>query len=255
MAYVNNKALYYQQFLRRENGTRHHKYDEELQMYNMIRDGNMDAVKVAKNLFLSELSGHLSDTPLKNYKYLFIASITLATRFSIEGGMDEEDAYTASDLYIQRVDSCQDVDTVVRLYEDMIGFFTSHVSEIPKCPPYSKPVLTCMDYVYYHLHEKLSLEVLSSWVKLHPNYLAGLFKKETGMTISQYITDRRMKAAKNMLLYSDTPQAEIASILAFNSQSHFIQIFRKTYGMTPKKYRERFFESAFARSGLSERYH
>ena len=72
MAYVNNKALYYQQFLRRENGTRHHKYDEELQMYNMIRDGNMDAVKVAKNLFLSELSGHLSDTPLKNYKYLFI---------------------------------------------------------------------------------------------------------------------------------------------------------------------------------------
>ncbi len=85
MAYVNNKALYYQQFLRRENGTRHHKYDEELQMYNMIRDGNMDAVKVAKNLFLSELSGHLSDTPLKNYKYLFIASITLATRFSIEG--------------------------------------------------------------------------------------------------------------------------------------------------------------------------
>ena len=113
MAYVNNKALYYQQFLRRENGTRHHKYDEELQMYNMIRDGNMDAVKVAKNLFLSELSGHLSDTPLKNYKYLFIASITLATRFSIEGGMDEEDAYTASDLYIQRVDSCQDVDTVV----------------------------------------------------------------------------------------------------------------------------------------------
>ena len=138
MAYVNNKALYYQQFLRRENGTRHHKYDEELQMYNMIRDGNMDAVKVAKNLFLSELSGHLSDTPLKNYKYLFIASITLATRFSIEGGMDEEDAYTASDLYIQRVDSCQDVDTVVRLYEDMIGFFTSHVS--PFIPNRSLPV-------------------------------------------------------------------------------------------------------------------
>ena len=237
MAYVNNKALYYQQFLRRENGTRHHKYDEELQMYNMIRDGNMDAVKVAKNLFLSELSGHLSDTPLKNYKYLFIASITLATRFSIEGGMDEEDAYTASDLYIQRVDSCQDVDTVVRLYEDMIGFFTSHVSEIPKCPLYSKPVLTCMDYVYYHLHEKLSLEVLSSWVKLHPNYLAGLFKKETGMTPAEYIRRKRLEAAANLLTSSNDDIQEIAARLQFGSQSYFTDSFRKLYGVSPREYR------------------
>ena len=255
MPYVNNKALYYQQFLRRENCTRHHKYDEELHMYNMIRDGNMDAVAVSKNLFLSELTGHLSDTPLKNFKYLFIASITLTTRFSIEGGMDEEDAYTASDLYIQRVDSCQDVDSIIQLYEDMISFFTSQMSEIHKRPLYSKPILTCMDYIYYHLHEKLSIETLAAKVNLNPNYLSGLFKKETEMTISQYITDRRMQAAKNMLLYSDTPTADIASILAFNSQSHFIQVFKKSFGMTPKKYRERFFESAFKRSGLSERYH
>lgn len=255
MPYVNDKSLYYQQFLRRENCTRHHKYDEELHMYNLIREGNMDAVEVSKNLFLSELCGHLSNTPLKNYKYLFIASITLTTRFSIEGGMDEEDAYTASDLYIQRVDSCQDVESIVQLYEDMISFFTSQMSEIHKRSPYSKPILACMDYIYYHLHEKLSIALLAQEVKLNPNYLSGLFKKETGMSISQYITDRRMQAAKNMLLYSDTPQAEIASILAFNSQSHFIQVFQKTYGMTPKKYRERYFESAFQRSGLSERYH
>lgn len=255
MAYVNNKALYYQQFLRRENGTRHHKYDEELQMYIMIRNGNMESVKVAKSLFLSELSGHLSDTPIKNYRYLFIASITLATRFSIEGGMDEEDAYTASDLYIQKVDSCNDVESIVQLYEDMIRFFTSKMYEIRKHPLYSKPVVRCMDYIYYHLHEKISIETLASIVGLNPNYLSGLFKKETGLTISHYVTDQRMQAAKNMLLYSDTSQADIASILAFNTQSHFIQVFRKTYGMTPKKYRERFFESAFARSGLSERYH
>lgn len=255
MAYVNNKALYYQQFLRRENGTRHHKYDEELQLYVMIRDGNMDSVKLAKKLFFSSLSGHLSDVPIKNYKYLFIASITLATRFSIEGGMDEEDAYTASDLYIQKVDSCMDVDAIAQLYEDMIGYFTAKMADIHKHPLYSKPIVGCMDYIYYHLHEKLSIETLAMVVNLNPNYLSGLFKKETGLTISAYITEQRMKAAKNMLLYSDTSQADIASILAFNTQSHFIQVFKKTYGMTPKKYREQFFESAFPRSGPSERHH
>lgn len=255
MPYVSNKSLYYQQFLRRENCTRHHKYNEELYMYNLIREGNMDAVETSKNMFLSELCGRLSNTPLKNFKYLFVASTTLATRFSIEGGMDEEDAYTASDLYIQKVDSCPDVESIVVLYEDMISFFTSKMSEIQKRPHYSKPILICMDYIYYHLHEKLSVSRLASQISLNPNYLSGMFKKETGMTISQYITTRRMQAAKNMLLYSDLPQAEIASILAFNSQSRFIQVFQKMYGMTPKKYRERYFESAFKRSGLSERYH
>lgn len=86
-----------------------------------------------------------------------------------------------------------------------------------KHPLYSKPILVYMDYTYYHLHEKLTIEALDLRVSLHPNYLAWLSKKETGMAIFQYITARRMKAAKNMLLYSDTPQAEITSIPAFNS--------------------------------------
>lgn len=245
MAYVNKQKLHYQDFLRRENNTRHHKYDEELVIYDKVRAGDMQGVEISMKLFTSNLSGHLSDDPVQNYKYLFVASTTLTTRFSIEGGMNEEDAYTASDLYIQRMDLCRDVDGVIALYRDMLTYFTRAMADLKKETVFSKPIVLCMDYVYYHLHEKITIQLLAEYVNLNPNYLSGLFKKETGQTISDYITGKRMEAAKNMLLYSDASYADIASTLAFNSQSYFTKVFRKAYGLTPGAYRKKFFRYGF----------
>lgn len=245
MSYVNNRKLYYQEFLNRENQTRHHKYDEEMQLYDLMKAGDMRSVEKSIKMLTSGLSGHLSDDPLRNYKYLFVASITLVTRFAIEGGMDEESAYNTSDLYIQKLDLCKNVNSVLDVYKDMFTSFTRKMVDLKTKAVFSKPVILCMDYVYYHLHEKITVSTLAEYVKLNPNYLSGLFKKETGQKISDYITARRMEAAKNMLKYSDISYAEIASILAFSSQSHFTKVFRVTYGFTPKEYRKRFFRSGF----------
>lgn len=57
----------------------------------------------------------VSHDSLRNMKYLFVASITLATRFAITGGMDEETAYNASDLYIQKMDTLTDIEAVQAL--------------------------------------------------------------------------------------------------------------------------------------------
>jgi AraC-like DNA-binding protein len=250
MSYVNDRKLYYQEFLNRENQTRHHKYDEEMLMYDLMKAGDMHAVEESIKMWTSGLPGHLSDDPLRNNKYLFVASITLVTRFAIEGGMDEEIAYNTSDLYIQKMDLCKDLNEVFDVYKDMFSFFTRKMAALKKKAVFSKPVILCMDYIFYHLHEKITVSVLAEHVRLNQNYLSGLFKKETGQNISDYITSRRMQAAKNMLKYSDIDYAEIASVLAFSSQSHFTKVFHQTYGYTPKEYRKRFFRVGFFNSGL-----
>lgn len=248
MPYMNREKLIYQEFLRRENNTRHHKYDEEMEMYDLMKVGDPRAVELATSMFNSALCGHLSDDILKNFKYLFIASITLVTRFAIEGGMDEETAYNTSDLYIQQVDSCQTVNHVLAVYEEMFSFFTQSMSAVKKKNLYTKPVLLCMDYIYYHLYEKITVSILAKQVDMNANYLSGLFKKETGQNISEYIIGQRMEAAKNMLLYSDSSCSDITSILNFNSQSYFTKVFHRTYGMTPVEYRKKFFRSNFEHS-------
>ncbi|MDD3404378.1 MAG: AraC family transcriptional regulator [Hespellia sp.] len=237
MPYLTSKKLYYQQFLRRENSSRHHRYDEELKLYTQIKNGELDQVENIIKLFTSNLSGHLSDNPIRNYKFLFVASITLTTRFCIEGGMDEEEAYTSSDLYIQKLDQCANLPDVVELYRDMIYYFTNRMKVVRKKKITSKPIVLCMDYIYYHLHEKITVADIADHLNLSSNYLCVLFKKETGQTISEYVTGQRMEAAKNMLLYSDLSYAEIASTLSFSTQSYFSYVFKKFYGTTPQKFR------------------
>ena len=108
MAVVDEAKLRYLDFLSREDRVRHHRYVEEMKQYDMMRSGDINAIAESTRLWDSGLYGYLSDDPLKNAKYRFVTTITLATRFAIEGGMDEEDAYNASDLYIQDLEKMQD---------------------------------------------------------------------------------------------------------------------------------------------------
>ena len=88
-----------------------------------------------------------------------------------------------------------------------------------------------------HLHERITVPMLANHVHLNPTYLSELFARETGATISQYITDQRMEAARNMLRYSQYSVGEIAQILAYRSPSHFGKVFKDHMGVTPREYR------------------
>ncbi|MBQ8088719.1 MAG: helix-turn-helix transcriptional regulator [Clostridia bacterium] len=77
---------------------------------------------------------------------------------------------------------------------------------------------------------------------MSPSYLSTLFRRESGVSISNYILNKRMEAARNMLRFSDIPYSEISATLAFSSQSHFIQVFRKQVGCTPHEFREQYSE-------------
>jgi Transcriptional regulator containing an amidase domain and an AraC-type DNA-binding HTH domain len=65
-----------------------------------------------------------------------------------------------------------------------------------------------------------------------------LFKKEKGITISDYIRNTKIEASKVLLQYYDLSVTEIAEYLAFSSPSHFIKIFKNNTGFTPEIYRK-----------------
>ena len=233
-------------FLQREEAAYHHSYDEELLQYEYLRDGDPRSVPESKRLFRFGMAGHLSDDPLRDKKYLFVASVTLATRFAIEGGMEAQTAYHLSDLYIQRMDHCRSVPEVYELHTAMIADFTERMKQLRSggktvLDGVSRPVSKAVDFIYYHLHERLLLTDIADAAGLSPNYLNALFKKETGLTVQRYIRAQRLTAAKNMLRYSDYTETEIAGFLAFSSTSHFIRVFREETGMTPRAYQKRSF--------------
>ncbi len=240
-----NRVLTHAQFIHREYNISHLAFEKEFAFYNAVKDGNLHEVRRLMLPLRNEQLGRLSDNNLRNLKYHLIITIALITRFCIEGGMLPENAYTLSDIYIRKLDTCQKETEIDQLHELVITDYTKKMRQLKKETILSKPVIQVMDYVYEHLHEKIKLEDISQTVNLNKTYLCGLFKKETGMTIRNYIMKRRLEAAQNMLAYSDYSCVDIGNYLSFSSHSHFIDVFKKETGMTPKQYRDSCFRVHF----------
>lgn len=249
--YQTNKELTLTQFLQREYSITHLAYEREFHFYNAVREGNEEEVQKIMLPLSNKQLGVLSKNHLRNLRYHLIISIAMITRFCIEGGMTPEDAYTISDIYIRKADESDTAEAISQLHEQVVFDFTRRMKKLRKTTLFSRPVIQIIDYVYDHLHEKITLAEVAEHLKLSKSYMCDLFRRETGITILQFIHKRRIEAAQNMLTYSDYSYIEISNYLCFSSHSHFIKLFKEETGMTPKEYREFHYRENFVKKDLS----
>ncbi|MEF3310810.1 AraC family transcriptional regulator [Paenibacillus sp. GYB004] len=85
---------------------------------------------------------------------------------------------------------------------------------------------------------ELTLESCASRMNYSSSYIAKVFRRETGMSFSDYVMQVRLQTAKRWLAGTEMKVAEIADKLKYNSSANFIRYFRKAEGVTPGQYRE-----------------
>lgn len=235
------QKLTHQAFLNREQSISHLAYERENAFFHCMQDGDVAGVQRLYEPLGITAMGTLSENPLRNLQYHLIITVALITRSCIEGGMEMEEAYNLSDIYIRSVDKCRSEDEIRMLHHELVMDYAQRMQLIKKQNRYPKAVTVCMDYIYDNLHTKLTLNEVADAAGLSVSYLSKLFRQEVGMTVMEYITQKRVQAAENMLKYSEFSCLAISDYLCFSSESHFIQVFRKYTGYTPKRYREAFF--------------
>ena len=86
--------------------------------------------------------------------------------------------------------------------------------------------------------EDITLEVIGTKLHYNPNYLSNIFKKETGITFSDYLTSYRFEIAKKWLRETDVTIKEISERLQYRNPQNFIRSFKKKENMTPGEYRK-----------------
>ncbi len=241
------KQLNYHLIKQQEENICHISFEEEYTLYHAIADGNIEKVtryvrEYQKSDAASNLkNGILSNDPLQNVKYQFVISAAIITRLCAERGLARERAYTLSDLYINAMDACTSASSVLNLQGDMLLDFTSQMINMEKEDVYSIQVNRAIDYIYQHLHQKLTVADIADTLEINSSYLSVLFKKETGQCITHFIRQKKIIAASNMLKFSEYSYAEIAEYLGFSSQSQFIQSFKRETGYTPKEYKKKYY--------------
>ncbi len=92
-------------------------------------------------------------------------------------------------------------------------------------------------YIEDNLHRNISLEEVAREVYLHPVYFIRIFKKHFGITPIQYIIDRRISKAKELLANTVLSIHEVGESTGFSSPYYFSQTFKKKTGVSPTDYR------------------
>ncbi len=186
----------------------------------------------------SNVYGEVSEDPLLYSKYMLIASVTLATRAAIDGGLAEHIAYAISDGFLRHMDKLTNISKINMLSNKALRTFTYAVHDYTfrNCSLVTK---TCCDYVLRHLHDDIRMKTLAELTHRSANYISDLFQKELGVRPTVFIRDKKLEYARVMLETTELPVSSISDLLAFPSTSSFITYFNKKYGTTPLQYRSR----------------
>lgn len=96
------------------------------------------------------------------------------------------------------------------------------------------------DYVTRNIAEPLTVESVAQQFYYHPKSLSRIFKAETGQTLSEYITEKKLSKIKELLKRPEMTIEEISNFLSFSSLQYFYKLFKRAEGITPKQYREKY---------------
>lgn len=241
----NMQDLTNRRFSQRESGLAHPTYDSELAFYELVKSGNVEelAKKRDYDSVDSLARGQLSRDRIRNLRYHIVVTVAMIARFCIEGGLDERESYGLSDVYISRLDETNSEEKLRQIHRELIMDFAGRMKKQNSHKRVSIHIIKVLDYIDSRLHETVLLTDAAAFAGLNRTYLGKLFKKELGVTFSEYVRERKIDAARELLLYSEMTIGQISESLAFASQSHFTEVFRKRTGLTPEKFRNRFYRT------------
>ncbi len=238
-------------FSNRENQKMHNPYDQEIRLLKCIEEGDIEKLK---QTWSEPITGELGTTaadPVRNGKNMAIYNVTASGRAAIRGGLSAEYVFSLTDSYCQQIEGLKNMLLLQSLVQDAEMNFAQMVvdqrrgkqNELKREHPL---IHQCKNYVFQHLHSKLSVQEIAKELHVHPNFLSSLFHNHEGIPLYQYILLQKIDLTKNLLVYSDYSYIDIANYLGFTSQSHLGIRFKAITGMTLKQYRDTYKKEEFS---------
>ncbi|MBQ3499234.1 MAG: AraC family transcriptional regulator [Clostridia bacterium] len=215
---------------------KHTPYSAEIRLFSCVQQGDIDSLMMQiKNLDSLIVMGKMSDNELMQHKYMAVSTITLATRYAIQGGLNEAKAYEFSDRVIKTIDSFTDKNEILMCLGIEILKLTQAVKKNKKQPEFSPHIRNCIKYINENLCRKISVSSAADYCGISADYLSQIFKKEMDENLSTYILGQKLEKAK-ILLLNGVNEKEICNEIGFSSQTYFITVFKRFYKMTPSEY-------------------
>lgn len=213
------------------------RYHVENELYHAVKHGQIHKIEtLMEALDLNHFEKHSPDD-VRNAKNSAIILNTLLRKAAEQGHVHLTHVYHLSQYYGKKIESATSEKAIVSLMKTMAQKYTLLVKN-HSLKGYSMLIRKVLMHIDSDLAADLSLNAHAKLFHVNPSYLSNMFKKETGFTLTDYVTRKRIQHALHLLRYTNLQIQAVAQHCGISDVGYFTKLFKKFTGQTPSQYRE-----------------
>lgn len=213
------------------------RYAYESEMMETVSKGlTHRAEMMLRNVTQTMMFEQRMADPIRNIKNYIIICNTLMRKAAQQGGVHPLYLDRISSAFAARIELIATVEAGNRLISEMILDYSRLVRKHAH-EHYSPVVRKAVTLIETAPESDLGLQHLSAMLNVSAGYLSSLFHKETGKTVTAYVTDVRMETAAHLLRSTQLQVQTVAGSCGIGDVNYFTKVFKRHFGLTPRQYR------------------
>lgn len=212
------------------------RYDLADQLMQSVKEGNEHhALRAIRERNILRLPGRLEDE-LMERKFDLIQIKTLLVQVLRIMGVDEMRLDSVNTEYTRRIAEIRGGKDYGSVAEDMVKA-CCRLTRMKEFKNYSPLVQKIIREVDVDLRRPLTLNYFAEKLNVNRSYLSDLFRREMGVTLTDYVTTRRISRAAYLLSTTQSPIKAVAEQTGIGDVHYFSRLFKEKTGRTPSEYR------------------
>lgn len=212
------------------------RYKAENTMMDAISNCNESAALEAITKFHAYMLPQRQTNKLRDMKDYTITFNTLLRKSAEQAGVHPIHIDSHSNGTIMLIEQVTSVNQCIAFQKKMIHEYCELIRR-HSLKDYSPLIGKTLTYINAELCANLSLNRLAKHLNVNASYLSMLFKKEVGITLTDYVNNHRIKHAQKLLLCTNLPIKSIALQCGISDIYYFTRLFKRITGTTPKAFR------------------
>lgn len=213
------------------------RYDAERELMQAVSQGAAHRVEKLFSTASATAFEKRIDDPVRNMKNYLIISNTLLRKAAEYGSVHPFYIDGLSTDFAKKIERIKTVSDSNDLMREMVKKYCALVKQY-SMKNYSLLIQKVLTLIDADLTADLGLKKLAESLNVNASYLSALFKKETGKTLTEYVTQKRVDHAAFLLRSTSLQIQTVAQHCGIFDVNYFAKIFRKYTGKSPKEYRE-----------------
>ena len=212
------------------------RYDYENELMKAVSEGNTHKAEMMIMSFSSLSFEDRVTDKLRNIKNYCIVTNTLLRKAAQNGGVHPIYLDSVSSDFARKIENLRSVSAALEFMPYIVKTYCRLVKK-HSVGQYSGLVQKIIIKIESDLTADLSLSALSDMCNVTPAYLSGVFKKETGQPLTDYVNKKRIETAKHLLKNTNLQIQTVAQHCGILDLHYFSRMFKKYAGQTPTQYR------------------